>query len=55
MKLSEAVVPFISYYNNERPKSELGGLPPVQFRLNLLQFIFPPYKISDFSANFTKK
>lgn len=29
----EAVIPFIVYYNNERPKSELGGLPPVQFRL----------------------
>jgi len=30
----EAEIPFIGYYNNERPKSELGGgLPPVQFRL----------------------
>ena len=32
-KVLEAVVPFISYYNNERQKFELGGLPPVQFRL----------------------
>lgn len=32
-KVLEAVVPFISYYNNERPKAELGGLPPVQYRL----------------------
>ena len=32
-KVLEAVLPFISYYNNERPKSELGGFPSVQFRL----------------------
>ena len=32
-KVVAEVVPFIFYYNNERPKSELGGLPPVQYRL----------------------
>lgn len=29
----EAVVHFIDYYNNERPKASNGGLSPVQFRL----------------------
>lgn len=32
-KLKEAVVKFIEYYNNERPKKRLGWLSPVEFRI----------------------
>ena len=32
-KVLDEVVPFIDFYNNRRPKSDLGGIPPVQFRL----------------------
>ena len=32
-EIVEAVIHFIDYYNNERPKASNGGLSPVQFRL----------------------
>ena len=31
--VEKTIKDYVHYYNNERPKSELGGLPPVQFRL----------------------
>ena len=33
-EILEAVMDFIIYYNNERPKTSNGGLSPVQFRLH---------------------
>lgn len=32
-EIIEAVIEFIAFYNNERPKASNGGLSPVQFRL----------------------
>ena len=32
-EILKAVIDYISYYNNERPKASNGGLSPVQFRL----------------------
>lgn len=36
MKLKEAIEKYIKYYNEKRIKEKLGGMSPVEYRLNAL-------------------
>lgn len=40
-EIVEAVIEFINRYNNERPKERLGGLSPVEFRLQNPKGTYP--------------
>lgn len=40
-EVRQAVIEFIDYYNNERPKEQLGWLSPVEFRLRNTKGTYP--------------